>query len=90
MGLWQFMPGTGRLYGLHINSTIDDRMNIYKATEAACQHFSDLYARYHDWNLVLAAYNAGPEAVDKYNGVPPFSETQSYIQKVLKNYLNNS
>lgn len=65
VGLWQFMPGTGRLYGLHANSVIDDRMNIYKSTEAACQHFVDLYARYHDWNLVLAAYNAGPGNVNK-------------------------
>ncbi len=65
LGMWQFMPGTGRLYGLHYNSKLDDRMNIYKSTEAACQHFSDLYNIYHDWNLVLAAYNAGPGNVNK-------------------------
>jgi membrane-bound lytic murein transglycosylase D len=100
MGLWQFMPGTGRLYGLHINSTIDDRMNIYKATEAACQHFSDLYARYHDWNLVLAAYNAGPGNVNKairraktstdYWAIRPYlpRETQSYVPAFIAvNYL---
>jgi membrane-bound lytic murein transglycosylase D len=100
MGLWQFMPGTGRLYGLHINSKIDDRMNIYKATEAACQHFADLYARYHDWNLVLAAYNAGPGNVNKairrsgtstdYWEIRRYlpRETQSYVPAfVAVNYL---
>jgi len=99
-GLWQFMPGTGRLYGLHVNSKIDDRMNIYKATEAACQHFSDLYARYHDWNLVLAAYNAGPGNVNKairragtstdYWAIRPYlpRETRSYVPAFIAvNYL---
>ncbi len=99
-GLWQFMPGTGRLYGLHISSVVDDRMNIYKSTEAACQHFSDLYTRYHDWNLVLAAYNAGPGNVNKairragtstdYWAIRPYlpRETQSYVPAFIAvNYL---
>ncbi len=100
MGLWQFMPSTGRLYGLHHNSKLDDRMNLYKATEAACQHFSDLYAIYHDWNLVLAAYNAGPGNVNKairragtttdYWAIRRYlpRETQSYVPAfVAVNYL---
>jgi len=100
MGLWQFMPATGRMYGMHINSKIDDRMNVYKATEAACQHFSDLYARYHDWNLVLAAYNAGSGNVNKairrantstnYWAIRPYlpKETQSYVPAFIAvNYL---
>ena len=102
-GLWQFMPGTGRMYGLHRNSRIDDRLNIYKATEAACQHFCDLYDRYHDWNLVLAAYNAGPGNVNKairraggkttnYWEIRPYlpRETQNYVPAFIAvNYMMN-
>lgn len=93
VGLWQFMPGTGKMYGLNISSKIDDRMNPYKATEAACRHFVDLYKVYKDWNLVLAAYNAGPGTINKalkraaadsitdYWGIRKYlpKETQSYV-----------
>jgi membrane-bound lytic murein transglycosylase D len=91
MGLWQFMPGTGRMYGLHSNSRIDDRMDPYKATEAACQHFVDLYQIYQDWNLVLAAYNAGPgnvnKAIRRSNGATDFWTIQQYLPRETRAYV---
>jgi len=91
MGLWQFMPGTGRMYGLHSNSRIDDRMNPYKATEAACQHFVDLYQIYQDWNLVLAAYNAGPgnvnKAIRRSGGATDFWTIQQYLPRETRAYV---
>lgn len=91
MGLWQFMPATGRLYGLHANSRVDDRMNIYKSTEAACQHFADLYARYNDWNLVLAAYNAGPgnvnKAIRKCGTSTDYWEIRKFLPRETQNYV---
>jgi len=90
-GLWQFMYGTGKMYGLEVSSYVDDRCDPYKATTAACEHFVDLYKIYNDWALVLAAYNAGSGNVNKairraggemdYWKVRKFMprETQSYV-----------
>jgi membrane-bound lytic murein transglycosylase D len=64
-GLWQFMYSTGRLYGLTINSIVDERRDPVKATHAAAQYLKDMYNIYHDWILVIAAYNCGPGNVDK-------------------------
>jgi len=63
-GLWQFMYYTGKVYGLELTSYVDDRNDPIKATIAACRHFNDLYNMYHDWLLVLAAYNSGPGNVN--------------------------
>ncbi len=91
VGLWQFMPATGRLYGLHSNSRIDDRMNPYKATEAACQHFVDLYERYQDWNLVLAAYNAGSgnvnKAIRRAGGPTDYWSIRQYLPRETRAYV---
>ena len=102
VGLWQFMPSTGRMYGLTFNSKIDKRKNMWEATEAACRHFVDLYNIYQDWNLVLAAYNAGPGNVNRaikrsdsaggywqiYNYLP--QETRGYVPAFIAvNYLMN-
>lgn len=58
-GLWQFMPATGREFGLEVNENVDERYNIEKATVAACKYFKQAYAKYGDWMAVSAAYNAG-------------------------------
>jgi membrane-bound lytic murein transglycosylase D len=65
VGLWQFMYGTGRSYGLTINSLVDERRDPIKSTYAAARYVKDLYAIYHDWTLVIAAYNCGPGNVNK-------------------------
>jgi membrane-bound lytic murein transglycosylase D len=60
IGLWQFMPRTGRDYGLKYDLFIDEKMDPVKSTEAACKYLSDLYGMFHDWQLALASYNCGP------------------------------
>jgi membrane-bound lytic murein transglycosylase D len=64
-GLWQFMYSTGRLYGLTINSIVDERRDPVKSTQAAAKFIKDLYGIYKDWILVIAAYNCGPGNVNK-------------------------
>lgn len=62
-GLWQFMPSTGKLYGLEINSFVDERFDPVLSTRAACQYLKELYGIFNDWTLALAAYNSGPGRV---------------------------
>ena len=95
-GLWQLMPGTARDYGLTVNRHHDDRTHVRKATRAAAEFLKDLYGRFGDWALALAAYNAGPQAVaraiDKLKkadfwalsakGLLP-QETRDYVPLVL-------
>ena len=82
MGLMQIMPTTAANYQLHSNH-FDANRNI----EAGVQHLRELMDRYSgDKTLSLAAYNAGAGAVAKYDGVPPYEETENYIIKVLKLY----
>ncbi len=95
LGLWQFMYRTGLYYGLKENSYIDERMDPAKATDAACRYLRQLYGIYGDWNLALAAYNAGPGTVNKairrsgnkttYWAVRPFlpKETQGYVPNFI-------
>jgi membrane-bound lytic murein transglycosylase D len=64
-GMWQFLYSTGRIYGLTINSVVDERRDPVKATHAAARYLKDMYNIYHDWILVIAAYNCGPGNVDK-------------------------
>ena len=58
-GIWQFMPETGKDYGLEVNNQVDERYHIEKATVAACKYLSDAYLKYGDWATVAASYNAG-------------------------------
>jgi membrane-bound lytic murein transglycosylase D len=95
VGLWQFMPGTGRYYGLNNSWYIDDRMDPEKSTDAACRYLRDLYMMFKDWDLALAAYNTGPGNVRKairksgykrsfweiYPNLP--RETRSYVPQFL-------
>ncbi|MDO9634565.1 MAG: transglycosylase SLT domain-containing protein [Paludibacter sp.] len=90
-GLWQFMAATGKMYGLEINSLVDERMDPYKSTHAAVRYLKDLYDIYGDWHLVIAAYNCGPGNVNKairraggkrdYWAIYPFlpAETRGYV-----------
>lgn len=64
-GLWQFIYSTGNMYGLTINSIIDERRDPIKSTHAAAKYMRDLYKMYNDWILVIAAYDCGPGNVDK-------------------------
>jgi soluble lytic murein transglycosylase-like protein len=79
------MPGTASTYG------VADAFEPSQNVDGGCAYLHDLLARYRgDLTLALAAYNAGPGAVDKYGGVPPFAETQSYVRNVTALYREAS
>ncbi len=90
-GLWQFMLGTGKLYGLEANSLIDERRDPIKSTYAAARYLSDLHNIYKDWNLVIAAYNCGPEKVNKAihraNGATDYWSIYNYLPKETQGYV---
>ncbi len=101
-GLWQFMYPTGKLYGLSVSSYIDERSDPYKATVAAAEYLKSLYTIFNDWQMVLAAYNAGPGTISKairrsggkktYWEIRPFlpKETQGYVPAfIAANYVMN-
>ncbi len=77
VGLGQLMPETIKLLG------VKDPLNPTQNLEASARHLRALYQRFGDWKLAVAAYNAGGGAVTKYNGIPPFPETQSHVNKVF-------
>ncbi len=93
-GPWQFMPASGREMGLIVTDYIDERLDIYKSTEAACKFLSRLYRAFGDWELALASYNCGPGVVKRairqsgkhtfwsiYDYLP--SETRSYVPQFV-------
>lgn len=99
-GLWQFMYPTGKMYGLNVSSYIDERCDPYKATVAAAEYLKSLYNMFHDWQMVLAAYNAGPGTISKairrsggkktYWEIRPYlpTETQGYVPAfIAANYV---
>lgn len=81
-GIAQFMAPTARAMGLKVNDTVDERLDPAKAIPAAAELLSNLLKKYGDLGKALAAYNAGEGAVDKYGGIPPFTETQNYVKSI--------
>ena len=76
IGLAQLMPATARGLGV-------DPMDPAQNLEGGARYLAQQFKKYGRWDLALAAYNAGPGAVDQYGGIPPFEETQNYVQRVL-------
>ncbi|TKC12107.1 lytic transglycosylase domain-containing protein [Pedobacter polaris] len=99
-GFWQFMPGTARMYGLKVNSKMDERKNLRKSTIAACKYIKELYGIFDSWTLVAAAYNVGDvhmkrqinkQNQDNYFKMKLNRETGGYVYKLIsmKEILEN-
>jgi len=90
-GLWQLMINTGRMYGLEINSLVDERLSPVKATNAAAHFLKDLYSIYGDWNLVIASYNCGPgnisKAMRRSGGKRDYWAIYPYLPKETRSYV---
>lgn len=90
-GLWQFMPATGRQYGLIVNEYIDERLDPYKSTKAVAKYLNDLYNIYGDWLLVIASYNCGPgtvkKAINKSGGQTDFWTIKKFLPKETNGYV---
>ncbi len=90
-GLWQFMYNTGKVYGLIQTSFIDERLDTYKSTEAACKYLNDLYEIYDDWLLAIAAYNSGVgninKAIKRSGGKRSFWDLWNYLPKETRAYV---
>ena len=90
-GLWQFMFGTGKEYGLEQNSLVDERKDPIKSTWAAARYLNDLYEIYEDWNLVIAAYNCGPgninKAIRRAGGTKDYWAIYNYLPKETRGYV---
>jgi membrane-bound lytic murein transglycosylase D len=91
-GLWQFMPGTARTYGLKVGHGRDDRKNVRKSTIAACKYIKELYVEFNSWTLAAAAYNIGSiklekainkQSEDNYFRMHFNSETGTYVYKLI-------
>lgn len=79
IGLTQLMPGTARYLG------VKDPWDPYQNIEGGARYLAEQYATFHRWDYALAAYNAGPGAVQKYNGIPPYKETMHYVKVIMAN-----
>jgi len=90
-GLWQFMLGTGKIYGLESNSIVDERRDPIKSTWAAAKYLRDLYTIYKDWNLVIAAYNCGTgninKAIRRANGARDYWAIYNYLPQETRGYV---
>ncbi len=90
-GLWQFMYGTGRQYGLNVSSYVDERYDPYLETEAAAKYMRNLYKMFGDWNLVLAAYNSGPgnvkKAIRRSGGHRNYWYLSPYLPRETRGYV---
>jgi membrane-bound lytic murein transglycosylase D len=90
-GLWQFMLTTGKAYGLEVNSLVDERRDPVKSSYAAARYLRDLYTIFGDWNLVIAAYNCGPENINKAirrsGGEKDYWKLFPYLPKETRGYV---
>ena len=91
MGLWQFMPATGRMYGMQVNTDIDDRMDPEKSTEAAAKYLKSLYKMFGNWEVALAAYNCGPgnvrKAIRRSGGKTSFWGIYDFLPQETRSYV---
>jgi membrane-bound lytic murein transglycosylase D len=90
-GMWQFMPATGRMYGLSYSASYDERRDVMKATEAAIKYLRNSYKIYGDWLLVIASYNCGPgnvnKAIKRAGDVKNFWAIQQYLPAETRGYV---
>lgn len=90
-GLWQFMLGTGKQYGLEVNSLVDERRDPVRSSYAAARYLRDLYRIFGDWNLVIAAYNCGPgninKAIHRSGGEKDYWRLYPYLPAETRGYV---
>ena len=90
-GLWQFMPSTGKIYGLEVNTLVDERCDPIKSTHAAARYLRDLHKIYKDWHLAIAAYNCGPgnvnKAIRRSDGKRNFWEIYPHLPRETRGYV---
>ncbi|PDH48056.1 MAG: lytic transglycosylase [Bacteroidetes bacterium MED-G21] len=90
-GLWQFMYNTGKEYNLKVSSYVDERMDPYRATVAACEFFEKSYSVYGDWSLVLASYNSGSgnvnKAIRRSGGKRNYWQIRRFLPKETRSYV---
>lgn len=90
-GLWQFMYNTGKEYDLKVSSYVDERMDPYRATVAACKFFQKSYSVYGDWGLVLASYNSGRgnvnKAIRRSGGKKNYWQIRRFLPKETRSYV---
>lgn len=90
-GLWQLMPATAREMGLRVDAIVDERMDLYRSTEAAVIMLKDLYRQFGDWHLALAAYNCGPgrvrRAIRAAGGHTYYPKVKRFLPKESQQYV---
>ena len=90
-GLWQFMYNTGKEYNLKVSSYVDERMDPFRATIAACEFFKKSYSVYGDWSLVLASYNSGRgnvnKAIRRSGGKKNYWQIRRFLPKETRSYV---
>ncbi len=91
-GFWQFMSATGKIYGLEINSEVDERYHLEKATRAACKYLKNAHEKFNSWTMAAASYNMGVNGVESksieqrqtnYYDLLLYQETQRYVFRIL-------